>query len=139
MNKNDKCIEVLKLFTQNYKLMNLISDAIYNNERYAYNTNFVIVEVGASCKIDFKSFLNKKRQTDRCLKISDKICIIEYPFISYIEASNAFDNFIEDMIDGLKQYKFLMTSLSDNSGLNSMSLIKKMVKGICLKEFQNHD
>ena len=138
MDESKDCREVFEAFIQSYKLLSLISDAIYNNQRYAYNTNFVVIELISPWQDQYNIMLKQLRQTDKYFLINDKYYVIEYPFVDYIEAERAFENVRTNVFGDNIRYKYIITSLTDNFDLNTADLVKKMVKGICSAEIQNN-
>jgi UDP-N-acetylglucosamine pyrophosphorylase len=131
-----ECTKIETKLTNHFELMGLVSDAVYNNQRYAYNTNFVLIELNPPCKKVCTQIDDFIRQTDRFLKIDDRFCVLEYSFVDYISACKAFNNLETKILEANNiSYRFSLMSISDNSNLNASEVIKTLSAKVCQIEF----
>jgi len=140
MEYNLSCEKILKELSGNYKLISLVSDAVYNHDRYAYNSNIFIMELNPPCKKTCKKVKSFIRQTDKYLQLDDRFCVIEYPFIEFSDAQKAFDNLKNHLFEqeGLT-IRYALVSLEDEDGFNAADIIKKISENICKTDFEKRD
>lgn len=127
----ERCKEVLNELTTNYRLMSLVSDAVYNEDRYAYNSTIILIEHRPPYKETCGEIEKYIRQTDKFLKVSNRFCVIEYPFVDYLNACQAFENLKREVLTGNIDYKYTIVSVADNSDLNVAEILKKLSHDIC--------
>lgn len=134
MDINEECVELYNLISSNFNAMGFISDAIYNHDRYAYNSNFVLLELTPPCINTCRKMREQLRQTDKFLKINDKYCMIEYPFIDSLSARKAFENMSEKILKSNIQYRYSII-LIDTKDIKAKDVIRELASDICHTEF----
>jgi hypothetical protein len=136
MDNIENCKEITSEFTKNYNLMSIVSDSVYNQTRYAYNSNLVMIELKPPSKKTCANISGFIRQTDKFLKLDDRFCVIEYPFIDYIEAYKAFENLKKSVFDKMEiSFRFTIISMKDNVEMNAAEIVKKLAYNICHTNF----
>jgi len=115
--------EIKRLFTMDYHMMSMVSDAIYNKNRYAYNVTFVIIEINPPCNEVCEKADTLIRQTDNFYKINNQYCLIAYKHADFENAKLAFDNFKVGILNTLDSYRYTLVSLEDYLDIDTSKIM----------------
>ena len=134
------CKKIIDQFNNHFKLVSLISDILYNYERYAMNSNIIVIELKPPCKGTCDKINNYIKQPDTFLKLDDRFCVIVYSFIDPLNVLNVFENVKKYVLEESKsRYRYYIYPLNTNKDLTTAEIIKKLVEGLCYSKFNDED
>lgn len=125
--------EIVDILTKDFAFISLLSDAKYNQHRYAYNTTIVIFEFDDILSPNNISMLAKEIKNDQHIIINDKILVIGYRFIDFINVDLTINKIIKKFSNNIL-FRYIFISIQEYSDFNINEIIKLLTYDLVCKQ-----